>query len=587
MNIKEIFNHNNRIFVVAEIAGAHDGSVETMKNLIKVASDSGVNAVKFQIFRANKLVVKDHPKYASFKQKEFSKEQWLDISEYAKSFGLSIFADVFDRESLDIAEEFGAEAYKIHSSIISDVFLLRDIAKTRKTILLSVGGSKYIEIKKALSIFKDNNKILVAGYQNFPTKIEDSNLALIDYLKKEFKCPIGYADHCDAETSMAMILPLLAVVKGACLIEKHITLDRSSKGTDYYSSLNPSEIKNLVKNIMETRKTIGKSKLDSFSEDEEKYRQNMKKFIVSFRNIRKGEIISLDMLDFKRTTKLGLLPNEADKLIGKQSIRDIKEDEIISLQDVENNVAILIAVRMKSTRLPKKALQVIEGQTLIEHLIDRMKQCKHANHVILCTSIHPDDRILLDIAKKKDIFYFVGNEKNVMKRFLGAAEKVKADIIVRVTGDNPLTSPYFIDSAIKHHLKAGADYTYTTDLPQGTKGEVISVSALKKAHELAEDPNFSEYMTWYFTDNPNFFKIEKILIDEDMKRPSYRLTVDTPEDLELIKKIYGKLYEHGQIIPLKAVIKFLDENPNLLKINANIKSKDVKDKVNVRLRWLK
>lgn len=249
-------------------------------------------------------------------------------------------------------------------------------------------------------------------------------------------------------------------------------------------------------------------------------------------------------------------------------------------------VAILIAARMKSTRLPKKCMLPIEDQPLICHLIDRMKACKEADVVVLCTSTNSDDQILVEQAVKKNILYVTGSEDDVMNRFLKAVEMVNADIIVRVTGDNPLTCPEYIDNAIKHHITTGADYTSTTELPQGTKGEIISVSALRKAHSLAENPNNSEYMTWYFTKNLDFFKIEKGFVSENMKRPGYRLTVDVPEDLALIREIYQRLYKNGSIISLKEVIKLLDNNPDLLKINSEIKIKEVGD-INVKLKCLK
>ena len=255
----------------------------------------------------------------------------------------------------------------------------------------------------------------------------------------------------------------------------------------------------------------------------------------------------------------------------------------------KSKIAILIASRMKSTRLPGKALMKIEDQTLIEHVIDRMKCVKSADCVVLCTSTNPEDGVLLEVAEKKGILSFAGSEEDVMKRFLDAASEVEADIIVRVTGDNPLTSPYFITNAIEHHIKSDADYTSTVELPQGTKGEVISVAALRKAYDLAEDTNYSEYMTWYFTENPTFFKIEKGPVDEDMKRSQYRLTVDTEKDLELMRTLYKELYVPGEIIPLKDAIKFLDEHPDLAKMNASVKKKDLqamKDKVNVKLRSL-
>ena len=246
-------------------------------------------------------------------------------------------------------------------------------------------------------------------------------------------------------------------------------------------------------------------------------------------------------------------------------------------------ILILIAVRMKSTRLPRKALAMIEDQTLIEHLIDRMKACKKVDDVILCTSTHPDDEELIQYAEKKGIKWIRGSEEDVMDRFIKAGEREGADIVIRVTGDNAFTSPEYIDYAIDYHIEHGADYSTTVELPKGTKGELINMETLKKAHKLAEDPNYSEYMTWYL-DNPKFFKVEKISVDEGLKRPNYRLTCDNPEDLELIKEIFKRLYKRGEIIKLRDVIKLLDENPNLVKINSEVEEKDVRDQINVKLK---
>jgi spore coat polysaccharide biosynthesis protein SpsF len=246
-------------------------------------------------------------------------------------------------------------------------------------------------------------------------------------------------------------------------------------------------------------------------------------------------------------------------------------------------IVILIAVRMKSTRLPRKALAIIEDQLLIEHLIDRIKTCKKVDQIVLCTSVHPDDKILTKIAEKKGIKWFRGSEDDVMDRFIKAGKKENADILVRVTGDDVFISPKFIDYAIDNHIKCNADYSITEELPFGVAGEVIAMQALKKAHRHAEDPSSSEYMTWYL-DNPEFFKVNKIHVNEKLKRPQYRLTCDTIDDLKLIREIFKRLYSKGSIIRLKDVINLLDKNPDLVKINAHVKEKNVKDKINVRLR---
>jgi sialic acid synthase SpsE len=336
MKIDEI-SKNSNTFVIAEVAGAHEGSIEKIKDMIRIASDSKVDAIKFQIFKTDKLVVKNHPKYDSFKKKEFSKKEWLNLIGYAKKLNLAVMADIFDRESLIISEEGGVDGYKVHSTILSDISLIEEIAETKKPILISVGGSTYSEIKEVFKIFKKaKNKIFfMIGYQSFPTKIEDSNLNLISYFKKKFNCFVGYADHCDANKEIAMILPLLAIAKGARLIEKHFTVDRSLKGTDYFSALNPDELKEMVRKIRIVEKTFGRSLLDGFSQDEEEYRVKFKKYIVASRKIKKGEKLSMNLLEFKRTTKSGILPKEAKIIINKTVNRDIKEDETIKLEYIQ------------------------------------------------------------------------------------------------------------------------------------------------------------------------------------------------------------------------------------------------------------
>jgi len=242
---------------------------------------------------------------------------------------------------------------------------------------------------------------------------------------------------------------------------------------------------------------------------------------------------------------------------------------------------ILIAVRLKSSRLPRKAFSLIEDQTLIEHLIDRMKCVSNAQKVILCTSINDEDTPLIDVAKNKNIEYFCGSEDNVINRFLMAVEDYRPNNIVRVTGDNCLVSVEFLENAINIHNEFKYDYTTTEQLPRGAKGEVISYQALQKLHSLATKPEHSEYMTW-FLDNPEFFNICKINVNDSINRPDYRITCDTSDDLKLIRKIYKHLYVKGNIINIQDVVTLLDNNQDLVNINKHIQQiskEDVKNKI--------
>ncbi len=240
-------------------------------------------------------------------------------------------------------------------------------------------------------------------------------------------------------------------------------------------------------------------------------------------------------------------------------------------------IVILIQVRVKSKRLPQKVLYPIEGKLLVEHVIERLKRAKIPDEILICTSTHPDDQVLVEIAKKNKIGWFAGSEEDVLDRFIQAVEETGGEVVVRTSGENPFIDPLYLDRAVQEHLELGAEYTSVKGFPLGVKVEVIDAPALKKAHQLADNPEKSEYMTLYFKED--FFKVHFIEAEERLKRTHYRLTVDTPEDLELMREIYKALYKPGEIIPLEEVIRFLDSHPELVEINSHITPKKVKREV--------
>lgn len=247
---------------------------------------------------------------------------------------------------------------------------------------------------------------------------------------------------------------------------------------------------------------------------------------------------------------------------------------------LNKKVVAFIQARVKSTRLPHKVLLPIADKMLIEHVIERLKRASLPDEIMLCTSTHPDDRVLMEIARKNNIGCFAGSEEDVLQRFIQAAEKSRADVVVRATGENPLIDPFYLDRAVEKHFERGVEYTSVEGLPDGVRIEVIDTLALQKAHKLADNPTKSEYMTLYFRDD--FFKVHSIGAAEHLKRPHYRLTVDNPEDLELMREIYKALYKPGEIIPLEDVIRFLDNHPELVQINSRIIARQIRREVVTR-----
>lgn len=567
INNKEITGKN--CYIIAEIASAHCGSVEKMKQIIKNCAASGCDAVKVQIFSVDHFVSTYHPNYPNNKKNEFSSEQWKEILTYARGFPMDLWADVFDEPSADLAAPF-VDGFKLHSTDINNPFMIRHVARKMKPTIVAVGGSTLEEVRRAVGIMEEEgnrNIVLMHGFQDFPTDLDKVHLRKLMILKKEFPTYVlGYHDHTDAEKEMALVLPIVVFGYGATVIEKHVTDDRSLKGFDYMSSLNPDELTKMVDFVRSFEKTLGNDDF-SMSAAELNYRKTMKRYIVARRLIRKGETIAMDDLAFKRSTE-GISPHQYEKLVGMKTARDIYPDETIKQGDIQNKVAILIAVRLKSTRLPKKAILDIEGQMAIEHQIDRLRQCKNGE-VVLCTSTLPEDAPLIDVAKKKGVKWFAGDPDDVMDRFMQCAIREGANIVVRTTGDSPLLDPEFVDQQIDLHIRENADYTGIEEVPIGLETEVVNITTLKEARSRVNDPKDTEYMTWFIKD-PQHFNVKLLPVEEGLKR-KYRITLDTPDDLIVIRAIYKSLYHQKEFFLTRDIISFLDENPAVAVINMDYK----------------
>lgn len=245
-------------------------------------------------------------------------------------------------------------------------------------------------------------------------------------------------------------------------------------------------------------------------------------------------------------------------------------------------VLALVAVRLKSTRLKRKALLDLGGQPLVLQLTRRLRQARAPHRVIWCTSTHREDDDLATLAQQHGIECFRGSELDVMSRFLAVADKYRAGTVVRVTGDNPLTDPLMMDRMIESHLAAGAEYSFNDELPRGTRSEIMDVDALRRCHALVQDPNASEYMTLMIK-RPDHFKVHRVTAPgPEWVRPELRLTIDTPEDYALMKAVY----EHfsGEPPSLPKIIAFLDTLPSLRDGNQHVKVKDLDESINVRLK---
>jgi spore coat polysaccharide biosynthesis protein SpsF len=231
--------------------------------------------------------------------------------------------------------------------------------------------------------------------------------------------------------------------------------------------------------------------------------------------------------------------------------------------------AIFLSIREKATRLSKKVLLEIKGKTVTEHLIERLKLARLPDLIVLCTSTHPDDTILVDIAKKDNIVYFRGSEDDKLDRYLNAALIFGIDFMVIVDGDDPFCDPVFIDKTIERFIQTDADFIACKDLPLGVASSGVKLEALKKACEIKDETD-TEVWHGYFTDT-GLFTVDYLEVeDEELRHPEIRMTLDYPEDFEFFKAVFDRLYVPGNVFTLKEIMRLLKSNPHIIDLNKGV-----------------
>jgi spore coat polysaccharide biosynthesis protein SpsF len=241
-------------------------------------------------------------------------------------------------------------------------------------------------------------------------------------------------------------------------------------------------------------------------------------------------------------------------------------------------VAAIIQARMGSTRFPGKSTRLLKGLSILEHIIIRLQQVPEIDQIQLATTDSESEAPLIEIAKKHNVAVFQGSEEDVLKRFIQAGESIKAQHIVRICGDNPLTDIPLLRSLITAHLESHADYTISADpIPLGTGSEVVCLDTLKKIETQARDPKYREHVTTWFHDHNDKFTITRIKAPSYLRNRNFRLTVDTPKDFALMEKVFSEFNPHSSI-DLKDVITFLETHPEAVSLNSEVVQKNWRTK---------
>jgi spore coat polysaccharide biosynthesis protein SpsF len=237
---------------------------------------------------------------------------------------------------------------------------------------------------------------------------------------------------------------------------------------------------------------------------------------------------------------------------------------------MNKKVVAIIQARLGSSRLPAKMLKDLSGKPLIYHIYNRLKASRLINKVVIATTNLPKDALLQDWAEQNGITCYRGSEDNVLSRYYYAATEVEADIIVRITGDDPFKDSNIIDKVIELLIREELDFAcnnFPPSFPEGLDAEVFTYSALKKAFENSNNDFEKEHVTQYFYRNPNLFEIKNYAYHEDF---SYlRLTVDTQNDFKLAEEIYNRLYENNEFFGFEEILSLMKSEPDLFRINQN------------------
>lgn len=335
----------NHTIIIAEGGVNHNGSIELAKQLVDKAVEAGVDYIKFQTFKASKLVTKtakkaeyqqkniggsDDNQYMMLKKLELSEEAHNVLIDYCQKKGIKFFSTAFDLESIDYLHSLGLNLWKIPSGEVTNYPFLKHIASYNEKTILSTGMCDMVDVRAAVDALYKNglskeNLILLHCNTEYPTPFEDVNLKAMDALRNEFGVEVGYSDH-----TKGIEVPIAAVALGATVIEKHFTLDRNMEGPDHKASLEPEELKAMVSAIRKIEKAVGGDGTKHVSESERKNIAIARKSIVAACDIKAGEVFTEQNLTVKRPGN-GISPMRWEEVIGKMAVRDFNEDELIEL----------------------------------------------------------------------------------------------------------------------------------------------------------------------------------------------------------------------------------------------------------------
>lgn len=566
-------------YLICELANSHGGDPEIIRELIDACASVPARplGVKFQIFKPERIALRDFPWYNVYETLYQEADAWQDILAHAASRGLDTWIDIFDTYGIEVLAEniASVSGIKLQSSVIENEEVLAALGAldlSRQTLMLNVSGHELSAIETAIARVESlgpRGIVLQVGFQHYPTAIEDTGLRKLPVLRTAFPAyDLCVADHASGEDPFSTRIPLLAVVLGCRYVEKHICLDRGSAKYDGHSALEPHEMMQLARELPLAALAMGNAFIGP---REHEYLAKSVQVPVARAELPAGSLVASTDVLFRRTSRVGLnfgqvralqrqryvLGEAIDRLapIGAASLRPAK-------------VAVIVAARMKSSRLKGKALLPIAGKPSVERCLENCLSIPNAELVVLATSNLEDDDVLAEHTLDGRVSVWRGDPDDVIARYLGACEYHQIDVIIRVTADCPAVSPEIASLLLDEHFASGADFTAPASFAVGSNSEVYNTRALRTVVDLIGKAEHSEYMTWYMKNNPDIFKLCFLNLPSELVRP-YRMTLDYPEDLAMFEALYSRL-EVSSYAALPDVFRVLDAHPEIVAMNGHL-----------------
>ncbi len=328
---------DNPVYVIAEAGINHDGDMRKALDLVAAAAQAGATAVKFQTHLPEKEMLREsetaayvgEPLFDLLKRVELTSEQHLELNSCARRLGICFLSTPFSREAADLLDGVGVPAFKIGSGEMTNHPLLRHVAEKGKPMILSTGMSTLQEVEDSVAVVRAINSdlVLMQCTSTYPSRYEDINLHVLQTYRDRFGIPVGLSDH-----SEGIYTCLAAVALGASVLEKHFTLDRNWPGPDQKASIEPNELKELVRGARAVKAALGDRK--EVIADEIAVRRMARESVVALVDMDPGTIISSDMVWVKRPGT-GIPAREMGNVIGKRVKRSVAADSLLSWEDME------------------------------------------------------------------------------------------------------------------------------------------------------------------------------------------------------------------------------------------------------------